>query len=117
MQMMMLNTKLVYLLLKIMRIAYSNIDVSEIDAQLAEIRSGIIQRIEKYQKQGSKWVLCEIPSFTVQFYRVRLNSGGATVVLSKKLLNKHAVINLDTNQSFKWSILCALHFREVATTN
>ena len=93
--------------------AYSNIDVTEMDAQIAEIRANIVQRIDKYQKEGSKWVLCEIPSFTIQFYRVRLNSGGAPAKLPPKLLQKHAVINLDTNQCFKWAVLSALHFTEV----
>ena len=83
------------------------------DEQLAEIRSDMIQRIEKYQKEGSKWVLCEIPSFTLQFYRVQLNRGGAPVKLPSELKNKKAVINLETDQCFKWSIISALHHTEV----
>ena len=93
--------------------AYSNIDITEVDEQLAEIRSDMIQRIEKYQKEGSKWVLCEIPSFTLQFYRVQLNRGGAPVKLPSELKNKKAVINLETDQCFKWSIISALHHTEV----
>ena len=93
--------------------AYDNMDPELIDQQLSEIKSDLSMRIDKFQKEGSKWVLAEIPAFAIQFYRVQLQRGGASVTLPKKLFNTKAVLNLDTNECFKWAVLSALHFAQV----
>ena len=78
------------------------------------MRNDIIARIDKYSKEGSGWVLCKINSFKLYLYRFRLNYGGSNhQELPTGLMLKHCVINIDSNNCFKWAVLAALHHHEV----
>ena len=77
------------------------------------MRNDIIQRIEKYSKEGSGWILCKINFFELHLYRFKVTSGGKAVTLPVELASKHCVINIDHDDCFKWAVLCSLHHKDV----
>src|SRR5271156_724363 len=93
--------------------AFSNMDVELIDDQIATMRNDIISRVDKYSKEGSGWVLCNIISFSISLYRFKLVGGGKPITLPSSLLRKRCVINIDSTDCFKWSVLAALHHDDV----
>ena len=97
--------------------ARDNTDVDQLDDQITEMRNDIIQRIDKYSKEGSGWILCKINSFKLDLYRFKLASGGKPVTIPVELALKHCVMNIDSDDCFKWAILCSLHHLEITGSN
>ena len=99
--------------------AHDNMDADQLADQITQMRNDIIQRIDKYSKEGSGWILCKINSFKLDLFRFRIKVGGKMVHLPAELTSKHCVINLDSGSSsdncFKWAVLCALHHKKFDT--
>ena len=94
--------------------AFDNMDIDLIDDQITSMRNDVVNRIDKYSKEGSGWVLCKIISFNLYLYRFNLKGGGKIVALPPQLLNKHCVINIDCIENcFNYAVLSALHHSEV----
>ena len=93
--------------------ARDNTDIDQLDDQLTDMSNDIIQRIDKYSKEGSGWILCKIISFKLDLYRFRLSSGGKPVTIPAVLALKHCVMNIDSDNCFKWAILCSLHHQDI----
>src|SRR5438477_342947 len=77
--------------------ARDNTDIDQLDDQLTDMSNDIIQRIDKYSKEGSGWILCKIISFKLDLYRFRLSSGGKPVTIPAVLALKHYVMNIDSD--------------------
>src|SRR5438552_3226578 len=81
------------------------------------MRNSIINRIDKYSKEGSGWVLDHIISFKLRLYRFRLNYGRHKTDIPIELSTKRCVINIACTNCFKWAILAAMHHQEVNNKN
>src|SRR5277367_5088380 len=93
--------------------AYDNIEADRIPDLFNEMRNNIIARVDDYCKEGSGWTICRILSFKLCLYRFNINSGGyGAIVLPPALVSKHCVINIASDNCFKWAVLSALHYKE-----
>src|SRR5438552_14281350 len=93
--------------------ALNNVETDLLSDQFNDMRNDIVNRVDKYTKEGSGWVLCKIISFKLFLYRFNLNYGGQKTELPYDLQQKRCVINIDSNNCFKWAVLAALHHHEI----
>ena len=89
----------------------TTVDVHDMEKQLQEACSKIIDSLAIYQKEGSGWVLDEILHLDLNMAKYTPLKGSSYIPLPKKLKTKKAIINVKNsdNKSFMWSILAALH--------
>ena len=67
---------------------------------------------DKFQKQGSGWILKRIEKIILNTYRYQPLTGSSYIPTPPSILNKNAVINVQNKEDhscFEWSILAALH--------
>merc|ERR1712002_209098 len=67
---------------------------------------------DKFQKQGSGWILKRIEKIILNTYRYQPLTGSSYIPTPPTIVNKHAVINVQNKEDrscFEWSILAAPH--------
>ena len=77
-----------------MDFAFNNVETDRLVEQFYSLRNDIINRIDKYSKERSGWILYKLLSFKLYLYRFRLNYGGEKAKnphrsQSKKMRNKY----------------------------
>jgi len=70
----------------------------------------ILEKIEKYQKQGLGWMFRRLITLDINIDKYRPLNGRSYIPLPKELENKKAIINVKNkdNECFKWAITSAL---------
>jgi len=99
------------------RYAFDNSNVDEINDNICTMTTDIISSIDKFCTNGSQFTLKSIDKFDLHLYRVNLQRGGAKVNLPPILKGKRCVINIDSDQCFKFAVLSALHHRDINMSN
>ena len=75
----------------------------------------ILEKVQKFQNEGSGWVFENIESFDINIDPFEPLSGSSYICLPKKLEDKKAVINFrneNDHECFKWAITSAIYQRE-----
>ena len=89
----------------------TTVNVHDMEKQLQEACSKILDSLAIYQKEGSGWILDEILHLDLSMAKYTPLKGSSYFPLQKKLKTKKAIINVKNsdNKCFMWSILAALH--------
>ena len=75
------------------------------------LNQNVIQRIEEFQHRGSGWVFNSMKEALLKVSKYRPLSGGTFISTPRKLMGKHAIVNVknEDQSCFKWAILSALY--------
>ena len=89
----------------------TTVNAHDMEKQLQEACSKILDCLAIYQKEGSGWILDEILHLDLNMAKYTPLKGSSYIPLPKKLKTKKAIINVKNtdNKCFMWSILAALH--------
>lgn len=93
------------------------INKEQIAQTIHVIRNDIFNKVSKYTKDGSGWIVGKILHGYLNLVRHRLISGSSYFEMSSFIKNKKAVINIknEDNRCFLYSIITALHYHELDT--
>ena len=88
----------------------TTVNAHDMEKQLKEACSKILDSLAIYQKEGSVWILDEILHLDLNMAKYTPLKGSSYIPLPKKLKTKKAIINIkNSDKCFMWSILAALH--------
>ncbi|CAB4015283.1 Gastrula zinc finger [Paramuricea clavata] len=89
----------------------TTVNVHDMEKQLHEACSKILDSLAIYQKEGSGWILDEILHLDLNMAKYTPLKGSSYIPLPRKLKTKKAIINVKNtdNKCFMWSILAGIH--------
>ena len=84
---------------------------SNLDEIIENIREDFDEKIAQFESRGSGWALDECDRLDLRIGVYNPLARGCHIELPKQLKNKHAIINIDSddNKCFLWSICAALY--------
>ena len=89
----------------------TTVKAHDMEKQLQEACSKILDSLAIYQKKGSGWILDEILHLDLNLAKYTPLKGSSYIPLPKKLKNKKPIINIKNsdNKCFMWSIHAGIH--------
>ena len=78
---------------------------------LSQMIKEILERISKFQINGSAWYFKEVISLEIHIVDYKPMKGSTYIPLPDFIMRKKAIINMENkdNKCFLWSVLCYLH--------
>lgn len=79
----------------------------------------LVSKVDKVMLEGSGFTLSNIKVLRVQMFKYEPLRGSGFIQLPEALKGKRSILNLKNtyDECFKWSILAALHYKEVYNRN
>ena len=89
---------------------YTTLSADEIDSFFGEATSAIVQKIEKFTKEGSGWMIDKCHTLFLNFAKYEPLKGSSYIPLPEVLAHKKAIINVKNQdqECLRWALRSAL---------